>query len=290
MLKIAVGVYTNNDIYYIDSFFEKSNNLYDKIFFKYEITDIDKDKKYLNINKKYIDEKVLKKMLKKCKIEDAQFVYSNNIKLSQNLKENKYTGKIILRNMIIPLLEHFENNLNIDFRLENIFLTVDNDKNKDIIVDLGNKCKSISLVTDNIRKLYRLDSKLNKDDNIIVSVSSNRRKALQRAKIVVNFDYDETFFENFNINRNCIIINLSNNVLTLKNSFQGSIIEKLEIDYINKYENFINIDNFDKTILYETFIYDENYDNAKEIMRFDNCRIKKVLGMRNEINFIKSRN
>ena len=280
----------NNDIYYIDSFFEKSNNLYDKIFFKYEITDIDKDKKYLNINKKYIDEKVLKKMLKKCKIEDAQFVYSNNIKLSQNLKENKYTGKIILRNMIIPLLEHFENNLNIDFRLENIFLTVDNDKNKDIIVDLGNKCKSISLVTDNIRKLYRLDSKLNKDDNIIVSVSSNRRKALQRARIVVNFDYDETFFENFNINRNCIIINLSNNVLTLKNSFQGSIIEKLEIDYINKYENFINIDNFDKTILYETFIYDENYDNAKEIMRFDNCRIKKVLGMRNEINFIKSRN
>ena len=280
----------NNDIYYIDSFFEKSNNLYDKIFFKYEITDIDKDKKYLNINKKYIDEKVLKKMLKKCKIEDAQFVYSNNIKLSENLKKNKYTGKIVLRNMIIPLLEHFENNLNIDFRLENIFLTVDNDKNKDIIVDLGNKCKSISLVTDNIRKLYRLDSKLNKDDNIIVSVSSNRRKALQRAKIVVNFDYDETFFENFNINRNCIIINLSNNVLTLKNSFQGSIIEKLEIDYINKYENFINIDNFDKTILYETFIYDENYDSAKEIMRFDNCRIKKVLGMRNEINFIKSRN
>ena len=290
MLKIAVGVYMNNDIYYIDSFFEKSNNLYDKIFFKYEITDIDKDKKYLNINKKYIDEKVLKKMLKKCKIEDAQFVYSNNIKLSESLKENKYTGKIILRNMIIPLLELFENNLNIDFRLENIFLTVDNDKNKDIIVDLGNKCKSISLVTDNIRKLYRLDSKLNKDDNIIVSVSSNRRKALQRAKIVVNFDYDEIFFENFNINRNCIIINLSNNVLTLKNSFQGSIIEKLEIDYINKYENFINIDNFDKTILYETFIYDENYDNAKEIMRFDNCRIKKVLGMRNEINFIKSRN
>lgn len=280
----------NNDIYYIDSFFVKSNNLYDKIFFKYEITDIDKNKKYLNINKKYIDEKVLKKMLKKCKIEDAQFVYSNNIKLSENLKENKYTGKIVLRNMIIPLLEHLEKNLNIDFRFENIFLTVDNDKNKNIIVDLGNRCKSISLVTDNIRKLYRLDSKLNKDDNIIVSVSSNRRKALQRARIVVNFDYDETFFENFNINRNCIIINLSNNVLTLKNSFQGSIIEKLEIDYINKYENFINIDNFDKTILYETFIYDENYDNAKEIMRFDNCRIKKVLGMRNEINFIKSRN
>lgn len=280
----------NNDIYYIDSFFVKSNNLYDKIFFKYEITDIDKNKKYLNINKKYIDEKVLTKMLKKCKIEEAQFVYSNNIKLSENLKENKYTGKIVLRNMIIPLLEHFEKNLNIDFRFENIFLTVDNDKNKNIIVDLGNRCKSISLVTDNIRKLYRLDSKLNKDDNIIVSVSSNRRKALQRARIVVNFDYDETFFENFNINRNCIIINLSNNVLTLKNSFQGSIIEKLEIDYINKYENFINIDNFDKTILYETFIYDENYDSAKEIMMFDNCRIKKVLGMRNEINFIKSRN
>lgn len=280
----------NNDIYYIDSFFVKSNNLYDKIFFKYEITDIDKNKKYLNINKKYIDEKVLKKMLKKCKIEDAQFVYSNNIKLSKNLKENKYTGKIVLRNMIIPLLEHLEKNLNIDFRFENIFLTVDNDKNKNIIVDLGNRCKSISLITDNIRKLYRLDSKLNKDDNIIVSVSSNRRKALQRARIVVNFDYDETFFENFNINRNCIIINLSNNVLTLKNSFQGSIIEKLEIDYINKYENFINIDNFDKTILYETFIYDENYDSAKEIMMFDNCRIKKVLGMKNEINFIKSRN
>ena len=280
----------NNDIYYIDSFFVKSNNLYDKIFIKYEITDIDKNKKYLNINKKYIDEKVLTKMLKKCKIEEAQFVYSNNIKLSENLKENKYTGKIVLRNMIIPLLEHLEKNLNIDFRFENIFLTVDNDKNKNIIVDLGNRCKSISLITDNIRKLYRLDSKLNKDDNIIVSVSSNRRKALQRARIVVNFDYDETFFENFNINRNCIIINLSNNVLTLKNSFQGSIIEKLEIDYINKYENFINIDNFDKTILYETFIYDENYDSAKEIMMFDNCRIKKVLGMKNEINFIKSRN
>lgn len=280
----------NNDIYYIDSFFVKSNNLYDKIFFKYEITDIDKNKKYLNINKKYIDEKVLTKMLKKCKIEEAQFVYSNNIKLSENLKENKYTGKIVLRNMIIPLLEHLEKNLNIDFRFENIFLTVDNDKNKNIIVDLGNRCKSISLVTDNIRKLYRLDSRLNKDDNIIVSVSSNRRKALQRARIAVNFDYDETFFENFNINRNCIIINLSNNALTLKNSFQGSIIEKLEIDYINKYENFINIDNFDKTILYETFIYDKNYDGAKELMRFDNCRIKKVLGMRNEINFIKSRN
>ena len=287
-------------VYYID-YDNKGNKrlyskLYNRIFFKYELIRLDKNKNIIRINNDIIDRKVSQKIHKCLNGGNNRLICSNKIILKEDSKEyNYFNGKIVLKNMILNTIDHIENIINTDFRNESIYIAIDDDKEKEIIFDLGRKFKNINIVTDKIKKLKRLDDKLNREDKIVYSITNNRKKSLKRAKIIINFDYNISFFEQFNMNRNCIIINLNAENLTMKNSFHGSIIEGIKINYNNKYDNFTNIDNFDKTIIYESYIFNNKYNSVKDMIKEDNCIIEELIGANTEIhaeelknNFIKS--
>ena len=287
-------------VYYID-YDNKVNKrlyrrLYSRIFFKYELINLDRNKNIIRINNDTIDRKISKKIHKCLNDGNNRLICSNKIILKEDSEEyNYFHGKIVLKNMILNIIEHIENIIDTDFRNESIYIAIDNDSEREIIIDLGSKFKNINIVTDKIKKLKRLDNKLNKEDKIVYSITNNRKKSLRRAKIVINFDYDVSFFEQFNMNRNCIIINLNKQNLSMKNSFHGSIIEGIRINYNNKYDNFTNIDNFDKTIVYESYIFNNKYNSAKNMIKEDNCVIEKLIGANSEIyaeelknNFTKS--
>ncbi len=276
-----------NCVYYIDYKSDDKNNIYkkiyNKIFFKYEIVDFDDDKKLIKINKNYIS-KSLEKKLKQCCIinnrhEDFTIMISKDIHGKISLENNEiFHGKILMKNMIINLIEYIERVCNVDFRCEDVFISTQSDKSKELIVDVAKKFKCVNIVTNKIRKLNRLENKLSKNDEIIFTISNNRKKALKRAKILINIDFKEKDFEEFNINRYCIIINLNNESLKLKNSFHGVVVESAEINYKNRYEDIINASKFDKIKLYESYIYNKNYNEAKEYINNDNCIIKVLRG------------
>lgn len=265
------------------NFFQK---ILDNIFFKAECHSLNENKREILINQNIINQKNLEKIIKlNNKNNIKNMIISNKIEIQTDLENlNLLNGKILMKNTIIFLLKFICDCINKDVRCENIYVLIDNDKNKDIIIDLAHEFKSISIVTDNIKKLRRLDRKLSNDEEIITSISNNCKKALKKANIIVNFDYDTRFFEKFNVNRNSIIINLNKEKIKMKNSYQGIIIENIKIDYEDLNNSLIDFKNFDKTIFYESCIFYNKYYEIKDKYCEDKCKIKKIIGSNGEIS------
>lgn len=254
-----------------------------KIFFKVSLEKIKENKFEILTNSCDISEKNLKKIKKVIDNNNIDIIaISNKINIEKSYfdRENiKYfNGKYLMKNLIIQILDYIYLCKNKNMILDELYITISNDKNKDIIMDLATKFKYINIVTDKIKKLKRLENKLENNGEIIYSISNNTKKSLKKAKMIVNFDYDETFFEKFNLNREAIIINLNNKKIKMKNSYQGIIIENVTINYEYKENNILNIKNFDKNILYESCIINMNYKEFKTNYINNKCEVIHLIG------------
>ncbi len=116
----------------------------------------------------------------------------------------------------------------------------------------------------------------------MIVVSNNKRKSLQKAKIIINFDLKHEDFSNYQINRNAIVINLSDNIMKMEKSFNGIIVNSMQIDNINnKIRNYYLFEYID---LYESYIFEEKkFKKVLEKIEEDNIIIKGLLGERGEI-------
>ena len=278
----------NNDIYYIR--YEKSYTKWlDRLLFRYNIVDIDQYRHLIKINKEIINEKVYDKIIKV--IKSDKILFSNNV--VSNQYNNFFSGKILMKYMIIDIIKNIQKIIGKDFIQEDLYIAFEGEVDYNILYDLSREFKSVNIITDKIRKTKRIESKLEKDD-IVYSISNNKRKALKKAKIIINMDYSSNFFEEFNINRNCIIVNLSTQNLSMKNSFHGSIIEGIDVDYINNNEYLSPIE-YNKNKLYESYIIYNKYIDVKFKLEQDKCIIKSLLGSSTQLssqelknNFTKS--
>lgn len=288
--------FMENMMGYLDYKKDINNNYFQKIsskiFFKAEYKELDKNTGIILINNNVINEKNLVKIIKlKNKKNIKNIVISNNIEIQTDLENlNLLNGKFIMKNIIIFVLKYLFYYLEKDIRLESLYILIDDDKNKDIIFDLACEFRSISIVTDNIKKLKRLEKKLSNNENIISSISNNYKKSLKKANIIVNFDYDNCTLQKFKINRDSIIINLYKEKLDMKNSYQGLVIENIKIDY-QDFNNFIiDLKEFDKTICYESIILDKKYYEIKDMFVKDKCKINYLIGSKGKVDILEIKN
>lgn len=116
----------------------------------------------------------------------------------------------------------------------------------------------------------------------MVVVSNNKKKSLQKAKIIINFDLKYEDFSNYQINRNSIVINLSDNIMKMENTFNGVIVNSMQIGDINyKIRNYYLFEYID---LYESYIFEEkNLDRLLDKIEEDNIKINGLLGERGKI-------
>ncbi len=113
----------------------------------------------------------------------------------------------------------------------------------------------------------------------MISVSNNKKRSLQKAKIIINFDLQNEELSNYQINRNAMIINLSHNVITMEKSFNGIIINSMEITNTNY--QIRNYYLFEHIELYESYIFEEKkFDKVLEKIEKDSIIIKGLLGER----------
>lgn len=291
-------------MYYID--YKSKNNfhwykkLYNRIFFNYEIVNFDTNKKIVLINKKYLNKRACKKLNKILRetgnAKDSCTIISNDIKLKYNLKNNFVANrKNTMKCMILNILTCIEQYMGADFRNEDIYVSLCEEIDVNFILDIAERFKSVNIVTNKIKKIRRLTKKLEDNYDLNIAVSNNKRKSLKKSKLLVNVGFDTETMEEFSLNRNCTIVNLSNNKLNLKNSFHGVIVESIELGYNNRYKSVINERNYNKQDLYESFIYDLSYNEAKRRAIEDCCYIKSFIGNNNYIianefrnNFTKS--
>ncbi len=279
--------------YYIDyrtneqSIFFK--RVIDKFFYRFSVIDVDDDKKCIYINKKYIDKKAYKKINKYLFMHNFELlsenaIIANNIQINVNTIKYIPKEKKIMKAMLCDLLVYLERLLDVDFRNESIYISVINDSNKEAIINILDMFKSINIVTTRLGCMRKMENNILKHKEALISISNNRKKALKRAKILINFDFGNTLLNDFEINRNCIIINLNNDKINTKNFFHGCVINALNIDFSNRYEKYIFKEDYNLDDLYSGYIKDMEYKDIVKMNKKDNCKILKLIGNNGNLN------
>lgn len=207
--------------------------------------------------------------------------------LSNKLKENDFyvfNGKMVFKYMLNEVIEYIFKIKHQCYRDEEVYVTVVDDRDTDVIIDIAKKFKNLNIVTDNIKKLKRLDKKLENNTDIVYSISNNKKKGLRRAKFIINFNCGNNFFESYKINKDAIILNLSANGLSFRNAFSGIIVEKILITYFNSTPETLKYTQFDSSELYESVLFNLKYVQARNQIELDDCKVCCLVGIRGVIS------
>lgn len=187
-------------------------------------------------------------------------------------------GKILMNHMIQEIVYYIYSYRQKGMYEDDLYVLLNNDNNIDSILEISEQFKTVNFVTQNIKKLKRLDKRLEKWGNIVYSISENYSKALRRAKIIINFDFDEEAINSFKTRKDSIIINCCNQKLRINKGFKGVIIENIEITFDNEELKNIYFDNLDNTVFYESSIYNLDHRNARKRIKDDKCEILGIIG------------
>lgn len=199
-----------------------------------------------------------------------------------DIKYNELEGKFMIKYMIPDILEYCFNLLDIEGKLEEIYICVDefSRENIEIIQELVNKVKLVNIVTNHLRQFQELEKRLEKND-IYITVSSNKRKALRRANFIINIDFKNFF--GFNINRYGIIINCIQNV-DIGKEFEGICIQSLKVNTGKVMRIFSDMPNVDKSQLIEAeFLKQNDYFSKKAFLVLNKIKVINIMGKRSTI-------
>lgn len=222
------------------------------------------------------------------KYENFNIIYSNEIKQMLNDSNIKcdYTGKKLMKFILEELIDYVCNLTKCNKFLEDIFIFVNDysKENLEIIDRLVNSFKIVNIVTSNISKFKILERKYERN-NILITVSNNKRKGVKRAKLIVNFDFDNCMFQKYEILNNAIIINLNNEKITPKNNFNGIIINDYNINIDNEKMLYFQeyYGNIETKIMIESCMENTEYYQVKKWLEDYHVKIAKIVGIRGVI-------
>ena len=243
--------------------------------------------------------KIVKK-IKKNNIE--QVVLSKKIKKNKDIiKElNNYNitildGKWLMQYMIKEIIFYLEEHKKINDSDEIAVLA--NNVNNEVrrgINELFNKYKKVRVVTNKLEIFKKMENELFNCYGIPVIVSNNKRKALNKSSLIINFDFNQENINEYNINEKAIIINLNEEIKIKKKRFNGFVI----CDYEISLENESSIDilkeqtEFELKDILEEKIYNNvgkinkynRYDEVRNIIKKYNIDISELIGKNGILN------
>lgn len=252
-------------------------------------------------------EKIIKKVIKILKLYKIDtVVFSKEIKQDfqkdvlerlekDNYNINFFNGKRLMKFMDFEIINYILEKQDVNMENEEIYIVFKNEKNYNLnfktnlenLKSFLNKYiynfRLTNVVSKDIRELRKLQEYILEKDNILIAVSNNKRKALKRAKYILNLNLTKSELEKYNINRNAIIINLEENVIYDDKTFNGININYFELEIPDEYiETFEEIgEKFDFLTLYETIVFINSKRKKmliKDIINEDKVRIKYLIG------------
>ena len=245
---------------------------------------IDEDKKiYLIIdeNNKNIYKNIIKKLKnEKTKTQKVQIVLEDDLKeYIDYFSEFKIlNGKDFMNNNVKAILEKILENT--PMALQDVFILTNkyNEQSIRMIKNIGQEFKSVNVISKEIEKYKTLEDIL-ESEIIVFSIANNKKKSLKKAKIIINMDFSNEQLQEYNICRSAIIVNLSKEKIKNLKSFEGIIVQNVEIELEDSEKKFFKenniIEKFKKVELYESI-------STKKIQ--DVKRIKKIYGNNGEID------
>ena len=174
-------------------------------------------------------------------------------------------GKLLMEYMEYEIVKYIINKQGTNTKREDIYIIFKKEDGLDLnfLKRFIENFKVTNIVTNDIERLKNVQENLLENDGILIAVSNNKKKALKRAKYIINVNLNKEELEKYTINRNSIIINIRENVKYNSSGFDGININYFNIscpdEYIEKLEQVGNIEvKFDLVKLYESILLCNN--------------------------------
>lgn len=220
------------------------------------------------------NEESVKKINKILKKEKYNFAITEN---NEDIKFPSLDGSMITR-FLLPEIKNFVFNI-VKPSLDEIYICVNeyNNENTSIILDLINSSKSVNIITEN--QLYYYWERQMEKKEIYLNVTSNKRKALKKASIIINLDYKSLM--GFNINRSAIIVDTTSN-MQFPQGFDGIVIKKCKINTKKILRIFAELPEFNKEelLIYELLKGESTYSNVRNKILQDKIFIEEIYNKR----------
>lgn len=234
-------------------------------------------------NKK-IGKRKVKRIVEKLQQNNVRLVaLSNSLNKLETLKNTMYSndinildGRYLFKILSLEIIEYICKASKCDIQnIEFAVLVNDANKlNKNIILDLAEKVKTLTIITNNLKDFKDVENYLYNEKGIVIKISNNKKKGLLKSKIILNLDFCEEDINTYNIPKEDIIINTSYPVRIKTKKFNGININSYNIIIPNNYK----IEGFDDEIIYESLIYNLDYNEARECILKDKIRIRNLIG------------
>lgn len=239
----------------------------------------DNNKIYISKINKNTAQKVIKKLNKNgiknivcdkeiMKSEEFKnYIYSNKI--------NIYNGTKLYKNILQNIFEYIEKKgVNLKQKSAAILINDNSEINRKIIYNVVQYFKQTTIVTNNIRRFFKIEKEL-EENGMPINISNNKKKCLRKKEIIINIDFPEELINKYNIYEKAIIINIEENIEITDKKFNGINLNYYELDLDNKYSKY---ENFDKNIIEESMIIES------KLHKYDILKIKNLIGNRGIIN------
>lgn len=278
----------------------KKENIGNRLFHRIEIRNFDNNY-VIAIPDKYRkrEKQKLVKYIQKLKIDAIVFSKDFEEKLKLEIcnmlsKTNVQIliGKKLMEFMEYEIVKYVLDKQNTNSKQEDVYIIFKKtDKlNLDFLKKFIENFRMVNIVTNDIEKLKRIQDNLLDDEGTLISVSNNKKKALKRAKYIVNINLNKEELNKYTVNRDAIIINIQENVKYDKTSFDGININYFDIQCPDEFvEIFEQIgENFDIVQMYESMIFRDNMhktqlDNVYKRISEDGIQITGLIGNNGKI-------
>lgn len=242
---------------------------------------------------------------KKNRVKNKLVKYINKFKIdtlvfSEDLKEYKeeickmmqdyivvINGRKVMEFLQFDIMKYILEMQNKDIRQEEVYIIFKKDNSLDLnfLKIFIENFRMTNIVTNDLERLKNVQDNLLYNDNILISVSNNKKKALKRAKYILNVNLSKEELEKYRINREAIIVNIKEDVQYDDISFAGINVRYLEIEFPDEYlERFERLGTkFDNVKLYESVLLKERMDKRKmeevqERIKNDGVRVTALIG------------
>lgn len=150
------------------------------------------------------------------------------------------------------------------------------------IKNVSSKVRILNIITEDEKKFRKIERELYEEKGIILNMNNNYKKSLIKSDIIFNFDFSEEEFNKYNLLKRACVINFNNFMNINSKAFEGINANFFEISMPRKYlKNSIYLNDFDNSILYESYIY-KNTSSKNIIKELEDDEIN--------ISFLNGRN
>ena len=199
-------------------------------------------------------------------------------------------GKGLMPYLLKEMIEYILKIQQKPIELEDIYLCMkQNSKiHLDNIYYLTHYFKTVNIVTPNITTFQKMADTIEEKEKIVITVSNNKKKSLKRARIIVNFDFEEKEFKKYTIFRRAILITLNNSNPYEGIGFDGIQIRHIGVDIGKELKDFFSkyhlLETCSLTSLCESLInHKQEFLQVKKQLKKEKVEVVKLYGTKGKI-------